>query len=102
MKLSELPGKVAAKLVTPLVGVWIEILYEIKQDFRQDPSLPLWECGLKSKDISSSIHKIVSLPLWECGLKSGLKVKDDTILDVTPLVGVWIEIPFLPRPFKRL
>ena len=37
----------ACNTVTPLVGVWIEIgiQYAIQQNL---PSLPLWECGLKS------------------------------------------------------
>ena len=56
-------------MVTPLVGVWIEIKY--KQAYiRAFESLPLWECGLKF--------------LKNTQLQSGQ--------DVTPLVGVWIEI----------
>ena len=55
--------------VTPLVGVWIEITIKT-QLFREDGSLPLWECGLKfSMNINQNVYQ-----------------------SVTPLVGVWIEI----------
>ena len=33
--------------VAPFVGVWIEMLYSTRSLPRFDPSLPLWECGLK-------------------------------------------------------
>ena len=33
--------------VTPLVGVWIEIICTLHH-FHNRKSLPLWECGLKS------------------------------------------------------
>ena len=33
-------------LVTPLVGVWIEI-FTMTGKNKHDESLPLWECGLK-------------------------------------------------------
>ena len=36
--------------VTPLVGVWIEILYVVRYDVGSLSSLPLWECGLKYSD----------------------------------------------------
>ena len=55
-------------MVTPLVGVWIEIL-SLQVLYAFPSSLPLWECGLKygigvdNKTVSRS------LPLWECGLK---------------------------------
>ena len=56
--------------VTPLVGVWIEM--SRNTPFMQLlPSLPLWECGLKSLYSSFNISFCLwSLPLWECGLKS--------------------------------
>ena len=58
-----------AEKVTPLVGVWIEIMTLLN---RHMPKL--------------------SLPLWECGLKyRATKTYDDSVI-VTPLVGVWIEI----------
>ena len=33
-----------------------------------------------------------SLPLWECGLKYGEGCINEDVFEVTPLVGVWIEI----------
>ncbi len=56
--------------VTPCVGVWIEIEYDLK--YRR---APLW-----------------SLPAWECGLKSYLLLSLLKEIGVTPCVGVWIEI----------
>ena len=55
--------------VTPLVGVWIEIMTAF---------------NMKAKE--------ASLPLWECGLKlfGPFPLQNTTL--VTPLVGVWIEI----------
>ena len=35
---------------------------------------------------------IKSLPSWECGLKSGQMSINDVIDQVAPFVGVWIEI----------
>ena len=58
--------------VTPLAGVWIEIL---------DAS---HECGYMK-----------SLPLRECGLKSTPSRVCISQIGVTPLAGVWIEIPEL-------
>ena len=55
--------------VTPLAGVWIEILKE---------------------DISTKITK--SLPLRECGLKYTEECRKVYNIIVTPLAGVWIEI----------
>ena len=99
--------------VTPLVGVWIEILslqvlyafpsslplwecglkYGIGVDNKTvSRSLPLWECGLKSRVTLHIRGKTTSLPLWECGLKSCATQADVRAAVVTPLVGVWIEI----------
>ena len=58
-----------SSVVTPLAGVWIEIFFNLKSedDFG---SLPLRECGLKSCVLYDfSLHTLV-----------------------TPLAGVWIEI----------
>ena len=38
-------------IVTPFVGVWIEICYS-GQKLYSEPSLPSWECGLKYKSIN--------------------------------------------------
>ena len=35
--------------VAPFVGVWIEIAKAFKNYYGAAPSLPSWECGLKSK-----------------------------------------------------
>ena len=51
------------------MGVWIEIAY-------------------RSIRISAS----VSLPAWECGLKSVEEYKNLLEGNVTPCVGVWIEM----------
>ena len=58
------------KTVTPLAGVWIEII---------------------SKSIMMLVS-IPSLPLRECGLKYKLFTKMWLTKVVTPLAGVWIEI----------
>ena len=36
-----------AEKVTPLVGVWIEIIDDVVYNDTDSMSLPLWECGLK-------------------------------------------------------
>ena len=79
--------------VTPCVGVWIEI------DMRGDESvasksLPAWECGLKSSGLYVFSLSPMSLPAWECGLKFWVKGHDKNRHNVTPCVGVWIEIRF--------
>ena len=62
-------------------------------------SLPLWECGLKSYEYPISLKVIMSLPLWECGLKYRCLHCDLLEIFVTPLVGVWIEICQLLESF---
>ncbi len=44
-------------VVTPCVGVWIEIMQSIRNASAHGTSLPAWECGLKSKQtlISNSL-----------------------------------------------
>ena len=52
-----------------------------------------WECGLKSSMYSCNWRKrFASLPAWECGLKSDFAIDVAEQVDVTPCVGVWIEI----------
>lgn len=72
--------------VTPCAGVWIEI-YEETIENMVNPSLPVWECGLKLfsrlvlTDQKESLPVWIemetperlftfraSLPAWECGL----------------------------------
>ncbi len=83
-------------VVTPCVGVWIEIHKGI-QHRAAFMSLPAWECGLKCHVLAVLEFLRPSLPAWECGLKF-----DDFGLVglgrvVTPCVGVWIEIRYCRR-----
>ncbi len=55
--------------VTPCVGVWIEIIKLWGQLESGKPSLPAWECGLKSSIGNPLFLCEKSLPAWECGLK---------------------------------
>ena len=55
-------------------------------------SLPSWECGLKFSEREPLLQELKSLPSWECGLKSKLCKGDVMVAEVTPFVGVWIEI----------
>ena len=78
-------------------------------------SLPSWECGLKffviitqktywqRHSLRGSVdwnfyrsmmgYKLTpSLPSWECGLKYNSNKQRDRRSEVTPFVGVWIEI----------
>ena len=55
-------------------------------------SLPLWECGLKYCKEGADVSSLESLPLWECGLKLTSTWLVLYWINVTPLVGVWIEI----------
>ena len=54
--------------VTPLAGVWIEIM-KITCFLSLMKSLPLRECGLKSPVQGFPLPPVLSLPLRECGLK---------------------------------
>ena len=78
-------------VVTPLAGVWIEILLQ-KWGNKLFKSLPLRECGLKLQSPTQRFRMLRSLPLRECGLKFTRKQKEDRWILVTPLAGVWIEI----------
>ncbi len=101
--------------VTPCVGVWIEIdmrgdesvaskslpAWECGLKCNYTPyiippnkSLPAWECGLKSSGLYVFSLSPMSLPAWECGLKFWVKGHDKNRHNVTPCVGVWIEIRF--------
>ena len=100
-------------MVTPFVGVWIEIaardlylslfsslpswecglkLHIGKNIPAKFQSLPSWECGLKFHDMWMYCSGNASLPSWECGLKWNGKTVFYGIGNVTPFVGVWIEI----------
>ena len=60
--------RLSVYLVTPFVGVWIEILF-YPFSYLPRPSLPSWECGLKFFGRNLFRTDIPSLPSWECGLK---------------------------------
>ena len=55
--------------VAPFVGVWIEIVEYI-----------------------ATVKSVPSLPSWECGLKSLCPNRTPLQSAVAPFVGVWIEI----------
>ena len=56
-------------------------------------SLPSRECGLKFQVNQVTVPiNIMSLPSRECGLKFRLFRTPQTVIFVTPLAGVWIEI----------
>ena len=57
-------------MVTPLVGVWIEIVIGVVGSAKVLTSLPSWECGLKYSKSVIGLVLSESLPSWECGLKS--------------------------------
>ena len=80
------------RFVTPLAGVWIEILYQIGGNDIDLLSLPLRECGLKLLFCNNGNRLLLSLPLRECGLKSFKDRIYQRSINVTPLAGVWIEI----------
>ena len=87
-------GQVADRSsVTPLAGVWIEI-FATGSSGNTERSLPSRECGLKSVWHNALKELKESLPSRECGLKSisdYVRWRKDK--RVTPLAGVWIEIP---------
>ena len=106
---------IPSPIVTPLAGVWIEILSFLYADAAASTSLPSRECGLKSRRKRRSCTGATgSLPSRECGLKftvfhvfagytlslpsreCGLKLVPSVCSKckgtVTPLAGVWIEI----------
>ena len=78
-------------MVTPFVGVWIEIAAALAE-FAAAVSLPSWECGLKFTTVTKFSPKGLVTPfvgVWieilECRWWNWCR-------SVTPFVGVWIEI----------
>ena len=45
---------------------------------------------------------LTSLPSWECGLKFYILYLFFYLLDVTPFMGVWIEILFFRTSYRSL
>ncbi len=91
IEILETVQRILSMAVTPFVGVWIEINCD-REDERDFPSLPSWECGLKCAATSAAVTAESSLPSWECGLKYGIFCNRIYVFLVTPFVGVWIEI----------
>ena len=92
LKLENRTMKNPAIFVTPLAGVWIEIVSGGNSGSMYILSLPLRECGLKYFCVFCWDLFSTSLPLRECGLKlkeTGMGYEE---CFVTPLAGVWIEI----------
>ena len=78
--------------VTPFVGVWIEIEVR-RREWEKCRSHSLrgsvdWNGGIYLSENKDG----TSLPSWECGLKSTNSVACPWQFQVTPFVGVWIEI----------
>ena len=74
------------------MGVWIEISFSVF-GFLMYMSRPSWACGLKYGRPAAGSGRHGSRPSWACGLKFGPLDGQVELGVVTPLVGVWIEIP---------
>ena len=79
------------QIVTPYVGVWIEIASTARAVITAR-SPPMWGCGLKYLKSRKLVERHGSPPMWGCGLKLLLSIGLLQLEDVTPYVGVWIEI----------
>ena len=55
-------------IVTPLVGVWIEIVVQTATNLK-DSVTPLVGVWIEILENCRNRYRILSLPLWECGLK---------------------------------
>jgi len=78
--------------VTPLAGVWIEIVRRYRLPSRRVVT-PL--AGVWIEIIECIFHPVIhqpSHPSRVCGLKLFCLLGDNVYDDVTPLAGVWIEI----------
>ena len=78
-------------MVTPFVGVWIEINHSmpIYPNSGVTPFVGVW---IEISNALLAVSSSVSLPSWECGLKSYISNHWMEHIRVTPFVGVWIEI----------
>ena len=74
------------------MGVWIEIGARELMTNLMEQSLPAWECGLKSfnvKEVSGAFNVTPCVGVWiEITSYGSLCMA----VNVTPCVGVWIEI----------
>ncbi len=82
--------------VTPFVGVWIEIIfaYAIANAPAVTPFVGVWIEIVRNTQKHPNVDK--SLPSWECGVKWKLGNRHLKSSEVTPFVGVWIEMAWLP------
>ena len=78
-------------MVTPCVGVWIEMILE-PEYLRCDIVTPCVGVWIEIIEYLMTGNEPVSLPAWECGLKSSTYDFVTPPVPVTPCVGVWIEI----------
>ena len=76
------------------MGAWIEIVTRRMQPHYRT-SLPLWERGLKSKNIVSTVHGSIVAPLVGAWIEISCISKKTFLIQVAPLVGAWIEITVL-------
>ena len=77
--------------VTPCMGVWIENLNQIFCHVSVIPSLPVWECGLKTDSGSRERRTAYVTPCMGVWIENGLLVYSVLLFVVTPCMGVWIE-----------
>ena len=68
------------------MGAWIET-YEYQIQTRNQSSLPIWERGLKLRDMLLKQQQVQSLPIWERGLKLESIYDDTNNLIVAPYMG---------------
>ena len=87
--------------VVPLVGTWIETGSTGNRSVRIR-SFPLWERGLKLVLSFLAPFRAVSFPLWERGLQHADTADTAMHCSVVPLVGTWIETPFVKMAFLHL
>ena len=104
-------------IVTPCVGVWIEIYPSMMHSIsgnchslrgsvdwnlititcvRLDLVTPCVGVWIEIHYYVSDAGNIRSLPAWECGLKCFCHLSKEPMRIVTPCVGVWIEIVRFP------
>ena len=82
----------AAILVAPLAGAWIEMMISLPARTSLS-SLPSRERGLKWQQKDGKCDRMVSLPSRERGLKFICSLSFISCgLYVAPLAGAWIEI----------
>ena len=79
-------------MVTPFVGVWIEIYQSCEEAMMSVTSLPSWECGLKFRTPQANNVDLHVTPFVGVWIEIPSRLMRDTVGKVTPFVGVWIEI----------